>query len=133
VCVLAFPQWVTVGNAPPPPPPPLSEQPLPNDQTTPVVLELTDEARPRLRSVRVKRIAHGARVRFRLSEPGSVTVRAKRGGQTVKARSLRVRRAGTRTLSLRGLRAGSYRIEVLARDLAGNRSRVAHARLTVRG
>ena len=38
-----------------------------------------------------------------------------------------MRRAGARTVTLRGLAAGSYRVEVRARDLGGNRSRVKHA------
>lgn len=120
---------VTVGN---PPPPPLSEQPFPNDQTAPVVLELSDTRRPRLSGVRVRRIAHGARVRFHVTEPARVTIRAKRRGRTVASRSTSLRRAATRTVSLRGLNTGSYRIEVLARDLAGNRSRIDRTRLTVR-
>jgi plastocyanin len=115
----------------PPPPPPLSEQPFPNDQTPPAVLEITDEQRPALSRVRAAAIAHGARIRFRTSEPGRVTVRVEHGKRTVATRTVRVRRAGTKSLRVRGLRAGTYRIEVLARDLAGNRSRVKRAVVTV--
>jgi plastocyanin len=122
---------VTVGNPPPPPPPPLSEQPFQNEQPAPTVLEITDDSRPALSRVRASRIARGARVRFRLSEPGSVTVRVKRGRRTVKSRTVRLTRAGSRTVNLRGLRPGGYRIEVLARDLADNRSRIKRARVTV--
>jgi plastocyanin len=127
---------VTVTDAsgnppPPPPPPPLSEQPFQNDQPSPTVLEITDDSRPALSRVRASRIARGARVRFRVSEPGSVTVRVKRGRRTVKSRTIRLARAGARTINLRGLRPGSYRIEVLARDLADNRSRIKRARVTV--
>jgi plastocyanin len=124
---------VTVGDAPPPPPPPLSQQPFPNDQSPPAILELTDSARPKLSRVRVRQIAHGARVRVHVNEPGRVTIRARRGHRVVRVRTVTLRRAATKTVSLRGLRAGSYRIEVLARDLAGNRSRVRRAHLTVRG
>jgi plastocyanin len=123
---------VTVGNPPPPPPPPLSEQPFPNDQPAPSVLEITDEQRPELSRVHAGRIAGGVRVRFRLNEPGRVTVRVKRGGKTVRTRTVRVGRAASRSLRLRRLRAGTYRVELLARDLAGNRSRVKRARVTVR-
>ena len=122
---------VKVGNPPPPPPPPPSEQPFANDQSGPTVFEITDDRKPTLSRVRASRIARGARVRFRVSEPGSVTVRVKRGRQTVKSRTVRVARAGAETITVRGLPAGSYRIEVVARDRADNRSRVKRSRLTV--
>jgi plastocyanin len=124
---------VTVGNVPPPPPPPPGQQPFPNDQSPPAILELTDSIRPKLSRVRVRRIAHGARVRLHVNEPGRVTVRARRGHRVVRSRTVTLRRAATKTVSLRGLKAGAYRIEVLARDLAGNRSRVRRAHLTIRG
>jgi plastocyanin len=123
---------VSVDTAPPPPPP-LSEQPFDNDQPAPTVLEITDETRPQLARVRASAIARGIRVRFHVNEPGRVTVRIKRGSRTVKTRNLAIRRAATRTLKVRGLAAGRYRIDVLARDLGGNRSRVKHARVTVGG
>ena len=72
------------------------------------------------------------RVRFHLSEPGRVTVRVRRGDHVVRARTVRLRRAATRTLRLRGLLAGSYRVEVSARDSAWNRSKVKRARVSVR-
>jgi hypothetical protein len=122
---------VTVGNPPPPPPPPLSEQPWPNDQQAPPLLDVADTKRPRLSSVRAAAVANGARVRFRLSERARVTVRFKLGGLTVKT-AHRTFRAGTRSLTVRDRRMhGRYRIEVLATDLADNRSRVKHARVTV--
>jgi plastocyanin len=119
-------------DAPPPPPPPLSEQPFPNDQSAPTVLEITDNRRPALRGVHATRIAHGVRVRFRASEPGRVTVRVRHGKRTVKTRTVRVRRAGAKTLRIGGLAAGTYTITLRARDLAGNRSRARRARVTVR-
>jgi plastocyanin len=122
---------VTVGDAPPPPPPPLSAQPFPNDQPGPAVLEITDDTRPALSRVRASRIARGARVRFRVSEPARVTVRVKRGSRTVKTKTVRLARAGSRSVNVRGLGPGSYRIDVLARDLADNRSRIKRARVTV--
>jgi len=122
---------VSVDTAPPPPPP-LSEQPFDNDQPAPAVLEITDETRPELSKVRASAIAHGVRMRFHVSEPGRVTVRVKRGAKTVKTRTATMRRASTRTLKLRGLAAGRYRIAVLARDLGGNRSRVKRLRMSVR-
>jgi plastocyanin len=123
---------VKVGNPPPPPPPPLSEQPFPNDQPAPATLEVADQRRPRLSRVRAKAVRDGARVRFRLSERARVTVRFKLAGITVKSvrRNLR---AGARRIIVRDARMrGRYRIEVFARDLAGNRSLVKRKRVTVR-
>jgi len=120
------------GTVPGSPPPPLSEQPFPNDQSPPGTLEVADTSRPKLTRVHASRIARGVRVRFHLSEPGRVTVRVRRGDHVVRARTVRVRRAATRTLRLHGLLAGSYRVEVTARDSALNRSRVKRARVTVR-
>jgi hypothetical protein len=127
---------VTVTDAggtlpPPPPPPPLSEQPWPNDQPAPTAFEVADEVAPELTRVRVARVAHGARVRFRLSEPGRVTITVTRGGRTVKTRRASAG-DGANAFTVRGLRAGRYRVEVRARDLAGNRSQSRRARVTVR-
>jgi hypothetical protein len=123
---------VTVTDAsgnppPPPPPPPPAQQPWPNDQKPPAVLEITDDDPPVLSRVRVR----GTRVRFRLSEAGRVAIKVKRGGRTVKTRRASARR-GTNSVTLRGLRAGRYRVEVRAWDLARNHSRLKRARLTVR-
>jgi plastocyanin len=128
---------VTVTDAtgtppPPPPPPPPSEQPWPNDQQAPTVFEVADEQRPKLSGVRASGIAHGARVRFRLSEVGRATITAQRGRRTIEAKRVRARK-GANSVMLRGLRAGRYDIAVRARDLAGNRSRPRHVRLTISG
>jgi plastocyanin len=128
---------VTVTDAsgappPPPPPPPLSEQPFPNDAQPPPALEVMDEKRPRLERVRVRSVRDGARVRFRLSERARVSVRIKLAGLTVKS-ARRTFRAGVHRMTVRDRRMhGRYRVDVFARDLAGNRSRVRHARLTIR-
>ena len=123
---------VTVGNPPPPPPPPLSEQHWVNDQPPPPAFEDGDKKRPRLTRVRAARVRDGARVRFRLSERARVTVRFKLAGVTVD-RVRRTFRAGRRSLIVRDRRMnGRYRVELFARDLAGNRSRLKSTRVTVR-
>jgi plastocyanin len=123
---------VTVGSPPPPPPPPLSEQHWVNDQQPPTVFEIADAVHPRLSRVRVKGVRDGARVRFRLSERARVVVRFRLAGVTVK-RASEAFRAGAGRLTVRDRRMhGRYRVEVFARDAAGNRSRTMRSRLTIR-
>jgi plastocyanin len=123
---------IVVGNPPPPPPPPLSEQPFPNDGTVaPAALETggLDTTRPALRRVALDRSGRRVTLRFRVSERSEVTVRLARAGKRV--RTKHVAAAGRGSVTLRGLRPGRYRIELRARDLAGNASaaRVAHVRV----
>jgi plastocyanin len=123
---------VTVGSPPPPPPPPLSEQHWANDQSPPRIVELADRARPRLTRVRVAAVRNGARVRFRLSERSRVSVRFRLAGVIVKA-TRRTVRAGRHSFLVRDRRMqGRYRVEVFARDLAGNRSPTKRASVRVR-
>jgi plastocyanin len=123
---------VTVGSPPPPPPPPLSEQHWTNDQQPPARLERADRTRPRLSRVRAAPVRDGARVRFRLSERARLTVRFTLAGITVKT-VRRTFRRGSRALTVRDRRMrGRYRVEVVARDLAGNRSRLRQTRVRVR-
>jgi plastocyanin len=127
---------VTVGAAAPPPPRvlPLSEQPFSNDAPPlPAASESVslDTTKPRLSSVSARRMPHrAARLRFRVSEESVVDVRFTRGGKTVK----RYAASGTGTLSFtaRSLKAGKYRVEVRAYDIAGNRSALKRVSLTVR-
>jgi plastocyanin len=117
---------------PPPPPPPLSEQPFVNDFPAPKVLEVRDEVAPKLDRVTVSRVRKGARVRFRLSEAGNVAIELTRGGKPAKSRTVEVRK-GTSSVTITGLRAGRYRVQVSASDLAGNAAGVAkRARITIR-
>ena len=124
---------VTVGD---PPPPPLSEQPFPNDGGDVVALETggLDRERPSLGAVRVGRSGGAAELRFRVSEPSEVTIRFMRGDKIVATK--RVQAAGAYRLAVRAsraLRAGQrYRVELRARDGAGNASRLRSAHLTVR-
>ena len=118
---------------PPPPPPPLSAQPFVNDAPALTVLEVRDTIRPTLDRVKVSRVSRGARVRFRLSEAGKVAIKLTRNGRRVKTRTVETTRKGTRSVLIRGLKAGRYRVEVKARDLAGNAAkRTTRARITVR-
>jgi plastocyanin len=116
---------------PPPPPPPLSEQPFPNDQQAPTVLDVADRSPPRLSRVRVAAVRNGARVGMRLSERARVRVRFKRAGIVIRTER-RTFRKGVRSLTVRDPRMrGSYQVEVVARDLAGNRSRMKRLRVRV--
>lgn len=117
--------------APPPPPPPLSEQPFGNDAPPLTVFEVRDTVVPKLDRVRVSRVTRGVRVRFRLSEAGKITVKATRG-RSVTTRTVEVAK-GTRSITVKGLKAGSYRVQVSAKDLAGNAAKSApRASVTVR-
>lgn len=116
------------GSTPPP-----SQQPFGNDATSPVTIEKVslDKAKPRLSSVSARRAATGAvRVRFRVNEQSEVQVRLKRGSRTIKTAT--ARGTGTRSITVRGARAGRYRVEVRATDLAGNRSSLKRTSITVR-
>lgn len=116
---------------PPPPPPPLSEQPFANDFPAPATLEVRDTVAPKLDRVKVTRARKGAKVRLRLSEAGKVAIRLTRG-KSVKRRTAQVAK-GTSTLTISGLRAGSYSVQVTATDLAGNAAGAPkRARVTVR-
>jgi len=129
--------YVTVtdedGNPPDPPDPPdPDELPWPNDTGPLDSFESggLDREPPVLRAVRAKRARNGIRVRFRVSERARVAVRAKRYGLTVKTK--RVRAAGRKSVRIRGLRRGWYRVVLRAVDPAGNRSRVKSRRVFVR-
>jgi plastocyanin len=116
---------------PPPPPPPLSEQPFVNDVPAPTVLEVRDSVAPKLDRVSVSRVSKGAKVRLRLSEAGKVAVELTRG-KRVTRRILEVPK-GTSAVTVRGLRAGTYRVRVTATDLAGNAAKSPkRSRVTVR-
>jgi plastocyanin len=116
---------------PPPPPPPLSEQPFPNDVPSLTTFETIDGVAPVLSGVKVRRVARGARVRFRLSEAGRATLVLKRGGKTARTRTVDARK-GANTVTIRGLKAGAYRVELSARDLSGNAAKLKRSRVTVR-
>ncbi len=82
---------------------------------------------PKLDRVKMSRVKRGVKVRFRLSEGGKVTVKATRG-RSVVTRTVEVAK-GRAPSRVRGLKAGRYRVQVSATDLAGNaaKSRAARA------
>jgi plastocyanin len=126
---------VIVGAGAPPPPPPASPPP-PSDTTitTPAPGgETGDSVKPTVRRVSTETLRRGVRVRFRLSEPATVTVRVKRARRVVKSARVQAA-AGTRTVTLRSkrLKKGRYTVEIDARDASGNRSRLATKRVTLR-
>ena len=122
---------VATAPPPPPPPPPLSAQPFVNDSAPAAPEQVAlDRSKPGLTAVSARRITRGARVRFRLSEESVATVRVRRGNRTMK--TVEVAGTGTRGVTVRGLRAGRYRFEVRATDLAGNRSSWRKVGVTIR-
>ena len=126
---------VRVSTAPPPPPAPipLSAQPFANDSTSVLPAETAvtlDKTPPALASVSARRLSKGARVRFKVSEESVVSVRVKRAGRAVKTAS--ASGTGTRSVMVRGLKAGRYQVQVQATDLAGNRSKLRTVGVTVR-
>ena len=89
---------------------------------------------PAISGVRLKGVRHGARIRLRLSETATVTLRFKRRGSGKVVRTARVQlHAGTRTLIVRGdrLRRGRYTVELVARDGAGNTAPAVRAALRI--
>jgi plastocyanin len=87
--------------------------------------ETTD---PRVRRLRARVRGSTARISFRLSERSYVVLRL-RGAERKTVR--RIFRAGRRSLRLRGLEDGRYRVSVSAKDGFGNRSRTARRRFGV--
>jgi plastocyanin len=109
--------------------------PQPSGHTTPPPTGGSDTVKPTIRKVRLKAMRHAIRVRFRISERATVTLRAKRWLTHIVVKSARVQvAAGTRTVKLRSqrLKQGRYTVDLRARDALGNRSRLAARRLTLR-
>ncbi len=101
--------------------------------TTPAPTGGGDTVKPTVRNVSLTVKGRAVRVRFRLSERATVTVRIKRRSRVVKAASVQAA-AGTRTVTLRSKRLtkGRNTVEIRARDAYGNRSSLATKRLLVR-
>ncbi len=116
------------GQTPPPPGTPPPGGPPPS--VPPPDGQVADTVKPRLSRVSVTGLRRAARVRFRLSETATVTMRIRRGRS---ARTLRVHApAGRRSVLVPGLRRARYRIELQARDATGNRSAWRKTSLRIR-
>lgn len=115
-------------------PGPVGPQPLPNPSDPPSVYEEGDNAKPKLRRVRVRGIRRGVKVTVTLSEPGRLDVTLKRKGERVRKR-VKGLTAGTQTKRIRdkSLDAGTYRVTVRAADKVGNKSRAIRARVRIKG
>jgi plastocyanin len=103
--------------------------------TTPPPTRGTDTVDPTVAGVRLTARRRAVRVRFRLSEPATITIRIKRRGSRRVLKSARVQaRAGTRTVTLRSrkLKKGRYTLDIRARDAFGNLSSLTTKRLTLR-
>ena len=116
---------------PPVDPPPVTTPIDPPPGTTPIDPPPTpakDTRAPRLSSLKVVgtlSARRGGRVRFKLDEAATVTVRfTRRGSRKVVTRTVKVK-AGTITVKVkaRTLRRAKYTVSVRATDKAGNRSK----------
>jgi plastocyanin len=87
--------------------------------------ETTD---PRIRRLRARVRGGTARISFRLSERSYVVLRL-RGAERKTVR--RILRRGRRSIRLRGLEEGPYRVSLSAKDGFGNRSGTARRRFGV--
>jgi plastocyanin len=119
--------WVS--NAPPPGdsgPPPAA-----NDSPPLAVFEQGDSTAPKLSHLKVTPMHRAVKVRVKVSEAGKLTVRVKRGAKLVKRARMKVKRPGMRSLTLKRLKPGRYRVQVRATDLAEleSKQRTAAVRL----
>ncbi len=97
--------------------------PTPDTRRTPAPqgTARADATAPTVSKLSLKAVKRGARVSFALSEPASVTIRAKKGKRTVNTVRLAARQ-GARAVTLRRLARGRYSVEVEARDARGNKA-----------
>jgi plastocyanin len=109
---------------------PAGPPPLLNPTTAPQTFETGDLERPRLQLDGVSRVRRGVRARVTVSEPVTLTIRLSRGEKAVKTRKLRLR-AGTRSVTLEGVRAGRYALWMQATDRAQlqSKARWTHVRV----
>lgn len=117
------------GGLAPPPPSGGTPAPQPRDDHTSTPAPGThagnDTVKPRIARLRLKRLRRGARLRFRLSESATVTIRVTRRGRHRAVERRRVQAsAGTRRITVgdRRMKRGRYTVRLRARDAMGNRS-----------
>jgi plastocyanin len=120
-----------------------SPTPLPNTPTpvptasssintpAPQGLSRADTVAPAISKLSLKARKGSAKLSFALSEPASVTIRVKKGKKTLGTIRLAAR-AGSRSLTLRRLARGSYRVEIEARDARGNKAAVQRKTVKVK-
>jgi plastocyanin len=110
-------------------------QPLPNPSQPPEEWEVGDNDPPKLTDVSAKGIRRGAKVRFTLSEPATVTVRFKRDGKTVYTKRLKDLPEGVteRKITSSRLKRGKHKVVLTAVDEAGNKSGPTTRTVTVKG
>ena len=149
VHLLTMTGTITVQDEPVEPPP--DPDPDPDPDPTPTVIpqpgggghvdtpapsgDADDTVKPTVGGVRLKAKRRAVRVRFRLSEPATVTIRVKRRGSRKVLKSARIQaRAGTRAVTLRSkrLKKGKYVVQIRARDAFGNRSGLTRKRVALR-
>ena len=97
----------------------------------PVGSARADTVAPAVSKLKLKALTRAAKVSFSLSENAAVTVRVKKGKSTVKTVRLSSR-SGARSLTVRGLARGTYRVEIEARDARGNKAAVQRKTVKVK-
>ena len=118
------------------PQPTVSATPTPvgSGRTTPAPLGTSrlDVTPPTVSKLKLRAVAHGAKVSFSLSEQASVTIRVKHGKTTMRTTRLS-QRAGSWSVTIRGTKIvrGRYTVEVEARDARGNRAAVQRGNVRV--
>ncbi len=109
---------------------PAGPLPLLNPTLAPQTYESGDIKPPSLQLDGVSRVRRGVRARVTVSEPVMLTIRLSRRDKAVKTRKLRLR-AGTRSVTLSGVRAGRYALWMQATDRAQlqSKARWTHVRV----
>jgi hypothetical protein len=111
---------VVVGDVVPPPPVSTGPAPAPNTLTFTGPFEEGDVTAPALRKVGVLAGRRSVRVRFLVSEPARVTVRAGK-----RSASKRLAQAGIGTIALKRVPAGRQIVTVSALDASGLSAKVS--------
>ncbi|MEJ7715547.1 MAG: hypothetical protein WKF40_07525 [Thermoleophilaceae bacterium] len=89
-----------------------------------------DTIKPKVTRARAK-VGKRLKVSFGLSERSSVVIRLTKGGRTLKTLRDKNLKRGSRSITTKLPKPGTYRISIQATDLEKNRSRTARAKLRV--